>query len=348
MFDYKWIAIRYLYDLKKEKKKEKRALFFFWHQLTYFDLSSINLNQFTQVIYPYNYQSSTSICSGDGELENFSILNDDDKFVDFVESTTFLQETIEEPFLYLRKSTFINFFIDNMIDVPVCFKKSHSLKTKNFELPLLKFSNLLMRQGKHSKATVHLFSALRLFLKELKLEFLQVNKNPHSWMTFYLITTNYLYYYDDTRFYYTKFINNRAMDLKYRHEGTYDSKFLTDIFFMKNYLSFKLSDITPIFSYFIYSVDKNIRKFSRGKSGKYTFIWKYIAPYKRLYLVMRWLIKDVKFYQSKSFNERLIKTFYNLTFNLNDSFAWKSKIFSHNYVFKNLRKTLMLSLKTTR
>jgi len=33
-----------------------------------------------------------------------------------------------------------------------------------------------------------------------------------------------------------------------------------------------ISPISPIFSYYIYSVDKNIRKFSRKKSGKYTFI----------------------------------------------------------------------------
>jgi hypothetical protein len=29
------------------------------------------------------------------------------------------------------------------------------------------------------------------------------------------------------------------------------------------------------------------------------------------------------------------------------SFAWKSKIFSHNYAFRNFRKSLMSTLKTT-
>jgi hypothetical protein len=47
------------------------------------------------------------------------------------------------------------------------------------------------------------------------------------------------------------------------------------------------------------------------------------------------------------FQERLIKTFENLYYSPEKSFAWKSKVFSHNYVFKNFRKSLMSSLKTT-
>jgi hypothetical protein len=42
----------------------------------------------------------------------------------------------------------------------------------------------------------------------------------------------------------------------------------------------------PMFSFYIYKVDKKIFKNTRGKSGKYTFIWKYVAPYKRNFLVM--------------------------------------------------------------
>lgn len=41
-----------------------------------------------------------------------------------------------------------------------------------------------------------------------------------------------------------------------------------------------------LFSFYIYKVDKNIYKNSRGRSGKYTFIWKYVAPYKRNMLIM--------------------------------------------------------------
>ena len=71
-------------------------------------------------------------------------------------------------YLYIRNSSFIKFFINNMIDVPVCFKKSSSLKTRNFELPLLKFSNFLMKQGKKDKIIKLLFNAFRFFFKNIK------------------------------------------------------------------------------------------------------------------------------------------------------------------------------------
>jgi len=50
-------------------------------------------------------------------------------------------------FLFLRQSTITSFFTTNLIDMPICFKKSKSLYSKTFELPLLKFTNLIMRGG---------------------------------------------------------------------------------------------------------------------------------------------------------------------------------------------------------
>lgn len=44
-----------------------------------------------------------------------------------------------------------------------------------------------------------------------------------------------------------------------------------DMHFKSNLLKL-LTPMAPIFSFFIYSVDKNVRKFSRGKSGKYMFV----------------------------------------------------------------------------
>jgi hypothetical protein len=37
----------------------------------------------------------------------------------------------------------------------VCFKKSKSLYSKTFELPLLKFTNMLMRAGKRGQTVKH-------------------------------------------------------------------------------------------------------------------------------------------------------------------------------------------------
>ena len=62
------------------------------------------------------------------------------------------------------------------------------------------------------------------------------------------------------------------INLKYNNILTNTDKMLNTQFYIKNYLFILLSKVSPIFSYFIYSVDKNIKKYSRGRSGKYTFI----------------------------------------------------------------------------
>ena len=75
-------------------------------------------------------------------------------------SITSLQDSIEtsldlelestnvaDHFAFLRQSTITSFFMVNMVDMPICFKKSKSLYAKTFEIPLLKFSNILMRAG---------------------------------------------------------------------------------------------------------------------------------------------------------------------------------------------------------
>jgi hypothetical protein len=75
-------------------------------------------------------------------------------------------------------------------------------------------------------------------------------------------------------------------------------------------------------------------------------VWKFVAPFKRKYLAMKWIAKDIKFYQNKKMQDRLLEAFSNISLNPEKSFAWRSRTFSHNYVFKNFRKTLMSSLKT--
>ncbi len=63
-----------------------------------------------------------------------------------------LNQNVIEHFLFLRKSTITSFFMTNMIDMPVCFKKSKSLYSKTFEIQTLKFTNMIMRGGLRAKA----------------------------------------------------------------------------------------------------------------------------------------------------------------------------------------------------
>jgi hypothetical protein len=159
-----------------------------------------------------------------------------------------------------------------MIDVPICFKKSVSLKNRSFELPLLKFSNFLMKQGKKEKIIRLIFSSFRLFFKNTNTNSEKNNSFFFSWFNLYifgfnLLQTNSLKSNVSSNFKFQELIN-----LKYNNIFLNNDKTINISFFLKNYLYFLLSKVSPIFSYFIYSVDKNIRKYSRGKSGKYVFI----------------------------------------------------------------------------
>lgn len=268
-------------------------------------------------------------------------------FTDIVDNNYSSNISAYNDFSHLKKSTFISFFILNSIDIPVTFKKSKSLFTKNFKKPLLKFTNYLMQSGSREKIIKNVFFALAKIDKK---------KTPenHLWIYFLLLTNNYFFNYNYAGNFCTILIpnmndenedNNNQNDFTTFVDLTLKTVNSND--FTKKNLFENLTKILPIFSYFIYSVDKNIKKFSRGKSGKYTFIWKYVAPYKRIFLTMRWLAKSIKFYSSKTFQNRLTMMFNELFYYPEKTFAWRSKIFSHNYVFKNFRKTLMISLRTS-
>ena len=60
-------------------------------------------------------------------------------------------ETTTDHFFFFRQSTITSFFIENLVDVPVCFKKSKSLYSLTFELHSMKFINLIMRKGMKEK-----------------------------------------------------------------------------------------------------------------------------------------------------------------------------------------------------
>jgi hypothetical protein len=71
-------------------------------------------------------------------------------------------------FFFLNKSAFISFFINQSLDVPICFKKSYSLQRIAFELPLLKLTNTLMSAGKKEQILVTLLSSFFNFLNTLR------------------------------------------------------------------------------------------------------------------------------------------------------------------------------------
>ena len=104
--------------------------------------------------------------------------------------------------------------------------------------------------------------------------------------------------------------------------------------------------LEPIFLFYIYKVDKTIFKHSRGKSGKFTFIWKYVPLYKRKLIIMSWLRKEIRMQNAKTFAERLAKVIRTIYVNPSDTFIYRVRKFSYNYVYYNCRKTLAEHYRT--
>ena len=237
-------------------------------------------------------------------------------------------------FKYITASSFKLFFQQHKIDIPTLFKPSKSLYRSNNEILLLKFNNYIFRSGQ-------LFKTSKLF-------------NTVLWSLFSTATTS--------RSSPREFINQLSrikfnLDMcSYYYEGYFGSKHGLDNIYLgedKNYVSpithlnKSLKKLKPIFAFYIYKVDKNIYKNTRGKSGKFTFIWKYVAPYKRIPLALSWLAKELRTRPGHTFSIRLYNLLISLLSETKTLWPYKIKKFSHNYVYRNCRKTLAESYVTS-
>lgn len=262
---------------------------------------------------------------------------------------------------YLAQKSFIDFFMKNSIDVPICFKKSNSLKFKNFDLPIVRLINFLMKKGKKEQTTRCVLTGFFYFIKKLKKSTSATTFLINSWLIFFRLfyVTNFFFlncnfneenlrykaWLANEQFFFFKSTQNTAFSssLVFHEDGSLS---FNDRFFIKSFFIDCLKKILPLFFFYIYNVDKNVKKFSRGKSGKYVFIWKYVPEYKRLKTIIKLISKQVKFYQKKNFIERLVLNFSHIYFKNKKSFVYKTKTFSYNYVFKNFKRTLMKNYLT--
>lgn len=231
-----------------------------------------------------------------------------------------------------------------MVDIPLCFKKSRSLYNQSFELPLSKLVNIIMRKGLRSKVLKIIgstfFTFINLFQKTL------TSSTIYNWMTMHVLL-------DLTHTNTTGGLSNYIMSKDYPLNIYYDNILHKEGIKLNTKSSFNsiffeaIKEYYPVFSFFVRKVDKSVRKNSRGKSGKYVIIWKYVPSYKRLYTTLRWFIKDLKFQKLKTFKLRFLKILETFILNPKVSFLVKLRQFVHVFVFENLKNKLMKTLKTT-
>lgn len=231
-------------------------------------------------------------------------------------------------FDFLKKIPFINFFKNNFIDVPLCFKHSKSLRRHSNKGNIVKFVNYIMRDGKKTKV-------LSTIVKSMSLPTLtaQVPYGSNSWKNLFLSASSL----------FSQGYRPLAPTNSTKYD-TYNRSTINSLYplFFRN-----VNRVQPLFLMYIYKVDKSIFKNSRGKSGKFTFIWKYITSYKRKFIVFHWLNKELKITNGKTLSDRLGSLVSRVTYDLKSTWIYRIRKFSYNYVYRNCKNNLARTYRTS-
>ena len=273
------------------------------------------------------------------KLNKYISLGESDNFYCWLDESYELTSSFTV-FEFLKHSEFKYFFSTSLVDIPQCFNHSKSLRRSINKTPLVRFNNYLMRDGKRLKSMNLFLSVLwNIYFNEKN----TINTSYiTSWRSIYTSLSNVLttgkHRIYPTNFYLKDFFG---------YDISIFGKHSHDDFNVNRNLLLNLKKLEPIFLFYVYKVDKNIYKNTRGKSGKYTFIWKYVSSFKRKFLVMHWIMKELKMHSGRTLLDRLNSVLSTLYTNPEKTWVWKIRKFSHNYVYYNCRQTLSETYRTS-
>lgn len=249
---------------------------------------------------------------------------------------------------YQSSPTLISFFSSQMIDIPVCLKRIKFAHSSSASSPRSRLITMILRHGKRQTIS-KLYSkvATKLTCSHFTAQSLSARSTP--WDTIYMTlaqrkhspTFRGLSVPHSSRLLPKSEMFNKRGELlnsAVRLTSNYD--------WFGELLTHEVLSYSPGFSFFVQSVNKLKRRHSRGKSGKYEIIWKYVPRYKRLLVVLRWLVKDIQFQKSRTLYARIEKSLENFLFNKTNHLVYQLRQFVHRFVFNRYRKTLLRTLHT--
>lgn len=102
-----------------------------------------------------------------------------------------------------------------------------------------------------------------------------------------------------------------------------------------------VNSVSPIFTSVSEKVSKKIRKYSRGKSGKYSHFWVYLPPHKRQSWICRQLCSEIRFQPHRTLIKRAEASFFDLIQNPDAHIITQVTLKTYNVIFKNYRQSLM-------
>lgn len=109
-----------------------------------------------------------------------------------------------------------------------------------------------------------------------------------------------------------------------------------------------LNTLSPSFSLISEKVSKKVRKFTRGKSGRYTHFWIYLPPHKRRTWICRQISNEITFQTHKKLTERFNSVLVNFLQNPEEHYLTQTMLKTYQIIFKNYRQTLLKTYRRER
>jgi len=231
----------------------------------------------------------------------------------FINLDTHLFTTNKINFKYLKHNLFNSFFSNSLVEIPKVLLNFKRLASPINQITIYKLTNYLTLHGKFIKSLI----ALNLAWNKSLQTFFQTTNYPLNWInTLYLLS---------------RYKNTQKPTSLINLKQTYTR-------FIRNSYS--------IFTFYIYKINKNIYKNTRGKSGKFMFVWKYVPIYKRSSIITSWLVKELRVLPYRELKSRIMQLILKITQQPLKTWVFRVKTFSYNYVYYNCRKTLASTYKS--
>lgn len=250
--------------------------------------------------------------------------------------------------------TLKQFFVQQQIDTPIFLKIRLSPDRVTLKYPSERLVGMLARHGLHQRIWLYYLQVydqlIREFLFPLSASssFAEINPTINTLLS--TLPKSFISH-KESFVSANMFSRDQGKNKRVGVITRFGDEFLDGILygdfnllFHKTFYS-QLTKYFPIFAMKFKKVDKLKFKHSRGKSGKYTVEWKYIPVYKRLDIVLRWLVDDIMLQKSFRFRNQIWKSIHILLTTPEDSTVKKNRDYVHKHVYARYKNSLLRTLK---
>jgi len=224
--------------------------------------------------------------------------------------TSNLINIIKQSFIHLTINFFKLFFTSSQVEVPKSLLNLSILKKAVNLTYVFKFNKFLTKHGNFYKSLITLSKAWSTSL-QLYSQYTNLNFNPNCFPILYPL-----------------------------HVTTTDTFTYQPNLTLSNFLARFVRNVQPVYTVYTYKVSKNIYKNTRGKSGKFMFLLKYVPVYKRFFIIANWLIKELRVLVQRKLKNRLMQLIHQMSNAPSNMWISRLNNFSHNYVYRNCKSTL--------